>query len=466
MDTSKFFEGMRKGDLELHCTEVVITQRSAELELKGHGKLLINPTGLIYLELVCKPIEIPEKSTILSKVPQSPFDENQKLELKATTIQGWTFEATDFSFQMNNIFTTKPFVVNIPLELIELHYESSFISEHRTNLNFEICEPCRIPTNKLNTVKASLKGYESYNWNQTLIEIDKPKCEISIIDHEAYMEINASGDFNIDEIYESLNYYLALSSGRLPQPYAVVRRSGHAHTLQLRSVNKAYRSHTIAEPFPALASAPGWPDFHYGILSGMLKVRRTNPNLFQSGYAQWARVWHAYRSQTSVTLLTLGVAIEGLLNDVYIPSLELSQQDTELEKAKIDIILKLNNLAISKDHKATLVSSVEKWGNMHPKKALSILVERGIVDKDERQSWIDLRNSSAHPKAAGVSNAISKKDFKRMCDCLSLFYIFSLSIFGYQGPVYKFGKINHPDLLQREMINIVLPENSKGALDE
>lgn len=457
MDTSKFFEGMRKGELALHCSDIEITQRSAGLELRGHGKLMINPTGLIYLELVCKPIERPAVSSVLIKYPQSPFDESQKLELKATTIQGWIFEASGFSLQMNNIFTEKSFVLNIPLEFIELHYETPYTSEHKTSLNFEICERCRIPTNKLNTVKASLKGFESYNWNQTLIEIDKPACEISIIDHETYMEVNASGDFDLDEVYESLLYYLALSSGRLPQPYAVVRRSGHAHTLQLRSINKSYRTHTIAEPFPALATATEWPDVHYEILSGMLEVRSTNPNLFRSGYAQWARVWHAYRSQTNVTLLTLGVAIEGLLNDVYIPSLEASQQDAELEKAKAHIVQELNKLSIEDNHKATLISSVEKWGNMHPKKALSIYVERGIIDKDERQSWIDLRNSSAHPKAAGVSNALSKKEFKRMCDCLGLFYIFSLSIFGYRGPVYKFGKINNPDLLQRDMIQFDSP---------
>lgn len=460
MDTSKFFEGMREGELELHCSEIVITQRSAGLELKGHGKLLINPTGLIYLELVCTPTERTTPSTagtIRTKLPQSPFDENQTLELKATTIQGWTFEASGFSFEMSNLFTTKPFVVNIPLEFIELHYENNYVSDHKTSLHFEICERCRIPTNKLNTVKASLRGFESYNWNQTLIEIKNPECEISIVDHETYMEVNASGDFDPNKMYEALNYYLALSSGRLPQPFAVTRRSGHAHTLQLRSVNKSYRSHTIAEPFPALVSATDWPDVHFEILSGMLEVLSTNPNLFHSGYAQWLRVWHAYRSQTSVTLLTLGVAIEGLLNDIYIPRLELSVHDAELDIAKTEIIEKLNNLEINKDHKATLVSSVEKWGNMHPKKALSIFVERGLVDKDERQSWIDLRNSSAHPKAAGVSNAVSKKEFKRMCDCLGLFYIFSLSIFGYRGPVYKFGKIKNPDLVQRAMINIDLP---------
>lgn len=462
MIATKLFEVMRKGELELHCIDVAIHQESPLLELQGHGKITTISTGAIHLEFVCTKINKPTPRTIIQKLPADPFDNKQQLKLTATTTNGWTFTSTEFSLKMNSFISSAPFVTGLLLKFIEFNYQETCDYPHPKGLNFEILEPCRIPTNRVNTIKGTLRGYESHNWNQTLLNLDTPSCELSIVEHEDYMEIDAQGDFNVDEMQESLTYYLALTSGRLPQPFAVLRRSGDNLVLQLRSTNKDYRLHKVAEPFPRLISGPGWPKSHYDIFTGMLRVRRISPKIFQSAYAQWTRVWHAHRSQNSVTLLTLGVAIEGLLNDIFIPALNKSESDDTFEKIKLEVIQKLNDLEIQDSHRTTLTDSVKKWGNIHPKKALEMLIKRGLIDSAQRKSWIDMRNSSAHPKAVGANSEVSHKDFTRMCDCLTLFYILTLNIFGYKGPVYEFGKLGNPDLIQRDFVSIVDSADTEG----
>lgn len=66
----------------------------------------------------------------------------------------------------------------------------------------------------------------------------------------------------------------------------------------------------------------------------MLSINNAKPLYFDSSYSQWMRVWHAFNSANNITILTLGVAIEGLLNDIFIPALKRIAADDEFEQAK------------------------------------------------------------------------------------------------------------------------------------
>ncbi|MFW9082950.1 hypothetical protein ACOI7N_00050 [Pseudomonas sp. P2758] len=456
MAAEKLIDSMRDGKLELHCVSVTITQKcQGGLVLKGYGVLKTNKVGTIYLEFICLEAKSKSGSVVTGfheSFPDDPFDQSQKLYLEAKSLGGDHIYAEEFSLRISIFNRAAPYRLHIFLHEIYIIESHKRLPSSKNYMFFELMEiPC-IPTNKMNTESSSY-GEESHSWNETEIQIEGAR--ITVVKRNDRVEVRATGDFDADELYHSLLFYFGLSSGRLPQPYCLIKHVGSEIFLYFKTIRNGLRGKKIPAPITDTAVGEGFPACHYAILTSILKVKRNNPLRFNSAYSQWQRVWHSFQSENNIAILSLGVAVEGLLNDVFIPELKRANVDQELEEAKTALINGIGKLDARHDHKQTLISSVERWGNIHSAKALTILVEKGLVLQDEKKAWGDLRNSAAHPVFKENNEASELKARERISKTLTLFYRLVLNVFDYDGPMYEFRVSNKPEFVKREHVQVL-----------
>lgn len=113
--------------------------------------------------------------------------------------------------------------------------------------------------------------------------------------------------------------------------------------------------------------------------------------------------------------------------------MEADRADSNFENQKDEIIKTLKKTEINSTHLEAIITNVTRWGNIHANAALKILAEKGLITKAEVKAWIDLRNSSAHPKFAEMTAKREAKERGRLMRCLSLYYKLNLNIYGYTG---------------------------------
>lgn len=455
MSAEKLIDSMRDGKLELHCVSVTITQKCQEgLLLKGYGVLKTNKVGTIYLEFIC--LEAKNKFGFMTgfheSFPDDPFDKSQKLYLEAESLNGDKIYAEEFSLRISVFNRNPPYRLHIFFHEIYIVEENKVQAGSENYMFFELLENPNIPTNKMNTESSSY-GEESHSWNESEIQVEDAR--INVTKRNYRVEVRARGTFDADELYQSLLFYFGLSSGRLPQPYCLIKHVGSEIVFYFKTIRNGLRGKSIPAPLTDSAFGEEFPACHYGILASILRTKRKSPLRFNSTYSQWQRVWHSFQSENNIAILSLGVAVEGLLNDVFIPELKLASIDPELEAAKVTLIKELEKLAASRDHKNTLISNVERWGNIHPAKALTILVEKGLVLQNEKKSWGDLRNSAAHPIFKENNEASELKTRERISNTLTLFYRLVLNVFDYDGPMYEFRANAKPEYIKREHVQVL-----------
>ncbi|MFY1022094.1 hypothetical protein [Ectopseudomonas khazarica] len=414
--------------------------------------LRVNKVGTIYLEFICKDIAGAPAGSFYSTFPEDPFDGAQKLYLEATTLDGDRVHAKEFSIKISAFNRVPPFRLHVFFYEIYLLDNDKLLRDSDDYLYLELFEKASLPANKMNST-TSTYGTESSSWNES--EITLPESKVTIINKEDRTVVKVSGKFDYNDIYSPLLFYIGLSSGVMPQPYCMIRSTVDGISIHLKSTHKPQRHKKIPEPFPSTTVGGGWPNCQYEILRQMIHVKCNTPIRFDGSYSQWMRVWHAFNSEKNITILTLGVAIEGLLNDIFIPALKLIAADEGFEKSKVELIERLKGIEAKEDHIDSLVKYVEKWGNIHAGKALAMLVEKGLVQEEERKAWGELRNSATHPKFKENTEARQEKEHKRISKCLTLFYRLVLNVYSYDGPMYEFGKLRDADFMKREFVKIL-----------
>lgn len=437
MLSQKDFPAVRDGSLTIHCTSIVIEQRKeGGIRLEGHGIIKINSVGTLYLEFVCLKTHNVPTSIWGNHFPDDPFAVDQKLFLSAVTVNSDKISATDFSLRLG-LFDHPPFITHAFVPSITFTEEAKQQSEFVDFIYFELKEKVAIPKNKINTEKSSL-GSESYKTNQTILAWDN--IDLSVVNYDDHVSITAKGEFNAEHLLESLIFYIGITAGSMPQPYITSKRNGLRKELSIHSVRNSARNQLIPAAVCDRTIIDGiLPDeSHYQLLRLIVKLKFDRPKYFESIYAQWKRVWFGYHASREIKNLTLGVAVEGLLNDIYIPKFQ-EVVDIEFEAKKKEIIEKLAKLEIDAAHLEVISKSVSGWGNIHAGAALKILEQKGIVSKEEIKAHSKIRNSSAHPKSVEDTVPRLIREHKHVGMCFNLLYGLMLNVLNYEGGQFSYG---------------------------
>ncbi|WP_413402622.1 hypothetical protein ACLKMI_07360 [Pseudoalteromonas sp. KJ71-7] len=253
---------------------------------------------------------------------------------------------------------------------------------------------------------------------------------------------------------------MGFSSGKYIQPYFEYRNDSKSKVTVINSIDKKKSYDSIPAPISDLVldqNSKRLDQDHFDLFYKIYEIIESNPRAFESIYSQWKRVWHSFlSSEFSVTMLTISVAVEGVLNDIFIPAIVDDLKDQELEEEKKRISLLVDGLAdISAEHIESIRKFIARWGNVHPKKVLDHLESVKVIEKRQIKNWVDLRNSSAHPKLMKQDEGRRRKDINRTIICLGLFYRLVLNVFAYKGAQYAFEEPKDGKLVTYEYINVL-----------
>jgi hypothetical protein len=451
---------VRECNIEWHCHEIVLSQPDLKYgyTLKGYGIIKSHETGGLYLDFIC--IDSNKSIDVMDSVPKDPLDKRQSVLLHATAINGTQICSRDLKIDSNfqQMLSNGPKLYKIYLKSIELFEERESESNESSFLQLEFSGNCRVPFNKSNTTESSL-GTKSFAWNQAVIEHEG--IEINIIEHEKFTEVYVKGKgLQLIELREALVFYIGFSSGLYIQPYYEYYGDIKFCKTIINSVDIKKTGKSILAPISALAydeNKKSLDHLHYELLKNILNIAKEKGSYFESIYSQWSRIWHSFLSpELSVPMLTISVAVEGILNDIFIPVIENLVKDEKFEKEKNSIKEIISSVeGVSAQHLDSIQRFIEKWGNTHAKKALQYLSEQRIVENHQVKCWEKLRNSSAHPKLLKQDEARKRKDIERTRVCLGLFYRLSLNVFSYKGAQYTYEKPKDDKMVVYEHIDIL-----------
>ena len=453
-------KAIRDCNLEWHCCEVVLSQpfMSDGYELCGYGIVKSQINGGLYLEFIC--LKSNRRLKYDSPIPEDRMEEKQALVMNAKTIDGVDLVSEKLSVETSfqQMITDFPKLYRIGLK--EISFCESLEQEDdnsRSYLYFEFNEKISIPFNINNTTESSLCSSSS-DWNQADREFNDIK--IKIIKHNDYMQASASGSsLDTAKIRDAIAFYLGFSSGVLVQPYYEHLQDSSISTRIIRSIDRKKINRDIPPPMHgSIKTQNEYPlDPHYQLLENIYDVSINSPDYFESTYSQWKRIWHSFFSNDiSVPMLTVSIAVDGILNDIFIPELtkRLMDMDFEIEKENIVEIIR-HVEGVSDAHLKTITQFVERWGNIRSKKALQYMVEIGLIEKKQLNCWEKLRNSSAHPKLVVQDEQRKRKNIERTVICLGLFYRLSLNVYSYKGPQYSYEKAQDNDLTIKDYIKVL-----------
>jgi hypothetical protein len=443
------------------CHEIVLSQPALSdgYELKGYGTIKTHENGGFYLVFIC--LESNKRLDFMTPVPEDSLDKNQCVVMSATTISGARISSSGLRIEASfeQMLMEDPKLYHLSLMKIEICEEEDRESNPNSFLHLEFYGEPKIPFNKSNTTESSL-GSKSFAWNQALIEYEGMK--INIIKHENFTEVyvNNAG-LKLAELRDAIVFYVGFSSGLFIQPYFEhFKDDSPCSKTILNSIDIKKTRESIPPPITEMVhdkNDKNLDHLHYELFQNILKVSRQNPNYFESIYSQWSRIWHSFLSpELSVPMLTISVAIEGVLNDIFIPVIDNLARDEEFEKEKEQLKQKISSIdEVSSEHLMSIQSFIEKWGNTHAKKALQYLSEKNIIESRQLKCWEKLRNSSAHPKLLKQDEARARKNIERTIVCLGLFYRLALNVFLYNGAQYAYEKPKDNKLVVYPYINLL-----------
>jgi hypothetical protein len=386
--------------------------------------------------------------------PRDLFDQSQELFFECLSLDGEKIEANGFSLNIREFNVHRPFRFIVGFAEIYKAVGFDYPNQQKSYLYFEINELSRVPKNKSNTTTSSLGG-ESWSLNQTLLKGDE--FNISIIDHKGYVEVYANGDFDVNDLFIALKFYIGFSSGTSPQAYALSKRSGKILTHYIRSIRNSVKSQSIPHPIPENIVIEGVRDLksHYELFFNIWYVLNNHNVYFESTYSQWQRVFAAFNTESALSNLTISTSVEGVLIDIFMPKLVEEARDEQYEKEKLAILAKLQVLDIDPSKRNTIIKHVTGWGNLYAAKALGLLVEKKLISTAEKKAWEKLRHAAAHPKFTPNTIERRVKEHHRVASCINLFNKLLLNVYSYSGAQFEFGEVRKPKIVVHELVDIL-----------
>jgi hypothetical protein len=457
MTIGKETEQLRTGDLVLHCVQVEVFQIMDDgLKMSGHGTIKVNNVGTIYIEFICTTSESVPRALFSERLPKDPLNEEHKLYLRAQTISGDVYVSDGFSIQINMNSSYPPVHHYIFLSSINCCSTAEPHQSKKGNyLYFEFAEHFNIPANKSNSVVSSL-GDESHSRNQTVLEMDG--YSISMVKKPDYTEVRVTGCFDPEELLPCLKFYIGFSSASMPQFVYMLKHMGEDKQEIISSIANNQKRQRSSSPMVENVADKKYRDsvYHYKLLDNIISLHKKNPRQFESIYSQWERVWYSFQSKNSIMILTLSVAIEGLLNDIYIPAIKVKQNNLELEAEIKKVKQQIKTLELTDDQRNRILGSVSYWKNITAAKALDYLIEQGVITSADKKLWQELRNESAHPKVREDNLAKERLEREKVSSCLNLFHKIVLNTLAFSGPIWVLQAGKEPacaELIHTEILN-------------
>jgi hypothetical protein len=158
-------------------------------------------------------------------------------------------------------------------------------------------------------------------------------------------------------------------------------------------------------------------------------------------YRFWWRILRSYQSDIENSSLVLSVAIEGVLQVLF-----LSEHDADAEFSRLVDAAKpaIKRLDVNERVRSSISKSLDHATVPKPQDAMWRLVEQGALTSAHTKAWGKLRHKGAH--GAMLEDDLEKlqKHLDRFHCCLDMFYRLLFTAISYRGGFINYSKRDWP----------------------
>lgn len=217
--------------------------------------------------------------------------------------------------------------------------------------------------------------------------------------------------------------------GRSLRPLVTSTYSGNERVMRVHPRRKLDRS-SLGTPVELGRFEPG--DAHRFLSCCLHRAESlpTKDDQLLLMYRFWWRILRAHQGDIENSSLVLAVAIEGVLQALF-----LSEHDADTEFCRLvdGAQPAINSLDVDDRVRSAIDKSLQHAKLARPQDAMRRLVEQGVLTHSHVIAWGKLRNKGAHGAVLEDDLETFQKHLDRFHCCLDLFYRLVFTAIGYRG---------------------------------
>jgi hypothetical protein len=255
-------------------------------------------------------------------------------------------------------------------------------------------------------------------------------------DHMIIIAKLESNDVN-DDLYINIIESLSIIIGKLVHPIIVQHYHKFGNTVKIKKYKQDISNKEVNPPF-RYSSPDEIVYFSTFLEKYIIAVGDPHSELF--GF--WYKINRAWQADIENISLTLTVSIEGLSKKYFsqygFPDEEIIAQSVGAKKI-------IEESAFGERISQRLLANLENLNLPSPKSILYDMSKDSIFPKKFAETWVKLRNKSAHAAVIDPDRETFQKHLDRINICLTLFYNLLFLVTGYQGKFIHYSQKGWPD---------------------
>jgi hypothetical protein len=268
------------------------------------------------------------------------------------------------------------------------------------------------------------------------LKIEDGECEIK--KRENHLELSAGIPQGADATLFSnlLLEAISVAIGSFLRPLVQVITNGSTRSTSIFSKTNDTDKDKLQEPIPV-----SQPDDAVNLNEFVNKYVTSFSEPYSMFFGYWFRILSESSGELENRALVLTTSIQGSLKEYYsgfgLPDSEFLKQVSSASEI-------IQSLEIGARAKERILSTLENAKLASPKGALYALAKENRIPHDLIQTWVKLRNKSAHADELKKNKLELQEFLNETYGCLELFYSLLLSHIKYVGKFIQYSRENWP----------------------
>lgn len=419
---------------ELDCSNISLTQQVSDSPImySGPGTIYQDENGVLNLKAYHTTKDIKKEFSFRFQhhTPGKIIGREKYFCLEAVDMFGYLWVSENIRVSGDISFLTGGQVIKTTIR--EIRHQDERQSSPGSSLSMVVLGDYEIPCKER---KELPNGGWGLNRTTTVVK----EIVLELRKYENHLRINASAEsgFHDEHFEKKLIEALSIILGKpISSLISVFSKSGQRITT-IRSIDSTFQNNALLSSIKH--SDPSDLEFFKTFIEKYVSSIKTP---YSELFGFWHKVNQSWQAGILNASLSISVAIEGLLKTYF---KESGLPDNEILKEAEEAKSYIKTLAIGARIKNMLFSNIGQFKAGSPKNALHKLVLNGCFPDYFVESWIKLRNRSAHADQLDLDRESRQKLIDETFTCLTLFYILIFLVIGYRGKYVDYSKAGWPE---------------------
>lgn len=433
-------EEIKNATWELDCPKMTLQKNSkVEKDLhEGGGYIKRDPDGTLRFKLYSteRPLDLKKIFRSLGTSGKL-IDDGEFYELSATDTKGRVWKSDRILIQQDGSVDKKGSVVYGKIyKLINVHENLNSSTNKYNHVKIYFFQNFKVPGNAVTETTVVIGGQKRRtNSDRNIAQFSSCGCDFEIRNEDEGVTLEARGNdvlpINLElRVTEALQFVMGT-----PLEWTIMQKSeNNIDTILIKHVSSNHKKPKIGPPINT--KDPRNTSFVWQLFDNYLNyiIHYKEEYKYHLISVYNLQVLKGSEGSIEPMMLTLGIAVEGILNEAF-PELKKLPENKieELERSKKII----KDSSLEKDFKNRLIGAMERWDTRSATSMLYYLVETEVVKNEEVNAWKKIRNPTAHAVLPDSNDLQELVDF---CHTVSvLFYKLIFHAIGYNGKYTNYG---------------------------